>query len=134
MVHQLLVDESLDGIIEDFTPRLRSIFVAYAGDVPVKRVAFVKVMAAPKQAMTLSLDGLAELLRHAGLQMLHRARLGRIYMELLKMRKVDDLEVDEVFQVKEEPEPLSFLEDNEGASFQYDMSFQEHSSSLLGII
>lgn len=146
VVYQLLTDESLDEIIEDFSPRLRSIFVAYASSTSERgnkhrhRGAIVKSMATQKQAMTMSLDSLTEMLQHCGLmsETVHRARLGRIYMNLLQLRRFsqDEPDVDEELRSpslsQEDPDQLtSLLEDDVGASFQYNMSFQEFLDGLI---
>ena len=151
VVYQLLVDEALDELIDDFSPRLRSIFVAFASakddksevrshDRQRHRGAVVKATVAStnKQALTMSLENFTEMLQVAGLmsETIHRACVGRIYMNLQALRVPEDEEIDEDGaspSISEDPDHLASLmeEDHAGASFQYTMCFQEFLDGLI---
>eukprot|EP00434_Breviolum_minutum_P018760 symbB.v1.2.016556.t1/scaffold1261.1/size128201/1 len=145
VVYQLLVDEALDELIDDFSPRLRSIFVAFASakddksevrshDRQRHRGAVVKATVAStnKQALTMSLENFTEMLQVAGLmsETIHRACVGRIYMNLQALRVPEDEEIDEDGASPSISEDLvdhlaSLMEeDHAGASFQYTMALQ----------
>lgn len=151
VVYQLLVDESLDELIDEFSPRLRSVFVAYAsGDrhhanAPERtrqrgnRGAVIKETALNrKQVTTMSLDSFTELLEHCGMlsETIHRACIGRIFLNLMELRSVPSEAVDEDGaspSISEDADHLASLmeDDHAGASFQYSLCFQEFIDGLI---
>jgi len=149
VVYQLLVDESLDELIDEFSPRLRSVFAAYAsGDrrhaTPERtrqrgaRGAVIKETALNrKQVTTMSLDSFTELLEHCGMlsETIHRACVGRIFLNLLELRSVPSEAANEdgAPSISEDADHLasSMEDDHVGASFRYSLCFQEFLDGLI---
>ncbi|CAE7334833.1 unnamed protein product [Symbiodinium sp. CCMP2592] len=97
-VYALIVDTSLDEVLNEFAGRLRSIFTAYAGsarnverDRRRHRGAMVEVTAVStqKQSMCMSLDAFTDMLGHAGLlsKSINRARVGMIFRGLQELQR-----------------------------------------------
>lgn len=105
-VYALIVDTSLDEVLNEFAGRLRSIFTAYAGsarsverDRRRHRGAMVEVTAVStqKQSMCMSLDAFTDMLGHAGLlsKSINRARVGMIFRGLQELQRRVPMKAEE---------------------------------------